>query len=308
MKYILASFLFFGSVLAKDPSWVLNPSRICKKSQLCAVGEGVSLNRAETEARLGISKVFKTQIKSKFTTSLTSKNGSMSEQTSDEVEETTNGIVEGVEILKTHETETGFYALAALDKRKAAQALKTQIEMLDDKLKVLMSEDSDALKVQVEQVYIKRQALNERYAFLSGFELPSMTSYEKVFKARRDAAAKLLLHVKLKEETPKFIEPILVQSLGKIGYRITSGEGNHSNATHKVWGEYTSEQQHLKVDGFVKYRFLLNLKAMNKKNIESGNLTFSVVETGRSYKQAKENALPLIKEYIEKNIDQLNIE
>lgn len=293
---------------AKDPSWVKDPSRKCKKSELCAVGEGVNVNRASREARLGISKIFNTQIKSKFKTTLSSNNSHMSEQTTDEVEEVTNGIVEGVEIKKTHETKTGYYALAVLNKRKAANALKREITKLDDKMNVLMSDGANASKVKVEQIYLKREALNDRYAFLSGFELPSNLSYEKVFKARRDAAAKMVVHVFLNESGSKHVEALLLEALSKIGYKTSSGNSQNKKSTHLVTGDYVAEQQHLNVDGFVKYKFLLKLKASTSKKVESGALTFSVTETGRSLAQARENALPKVKEFILDNIDKLNIE
>jgi hypothetical protein len=294
--------------MAKDPSWVKDPSRACKKSELCAVGEGVSINSANREARLGISKIFNTQIKSKFKTTLTSNNSFMSEQTTDEVEEVTNGIVEGVEIKKTHETKTGYYAFAVLNKRKAANALKKEITKLDEKMKVLLSEGSNASKVKVEQIYLKREAFNKKVAFLTGFEVPSNLSYEEVFKARREAAAKMVVHVFLNEEGVKHVEATLLEALSRIGYKTSSGNIKNKLSTHLVTGDYVAEKQHLNVDGFVKYRFLLKLKASTSRRVESGALTFSVVETGRSLAQAKENALPKVKEFISENIDKLNIE
>jgi len=308
MKIIFCILFLSQFALAKDPAWIKDISKVCKKSELCAIGEDVNLERAQRDARIGISKIFNTQIKSKFKTSLSSSNGYMNEQTSDEVEEITNGIVEGVEIRKTFETDTGFYALAALNKRKAANSLKKEISNLDDKMKVLMSEDSDSSKIKVEQIYLKREALNKRVEFLTGFGVASDVSYGKIFKAKREAAAKMVVHVFLSEEGVKHVESSLAEALSRIGYKISSGAKRNTLATHVVTGEYSAQQEHLNVDGFVKYKFLLNLKASTAKNIESGVLTFSTTETGRSLAQAKENALPKVKDFIVQNINKLNIE
>ncbi len=308
MKYLLVLLMLTSVANAKDPKWVKNTSKGCRKSELCAVGEGESLSRAKRAARLAIAKIFSTQINSKFKESISSNNSVMDEKTSDEIEEITSAALEGVEIKKTHETKIGYYALAAMNKRKAAKSFRREISKLDDKMKVLMADSSNSSKMKVEPLYIKREELNKRVEFLTGMEVPSVVSYEDVFKGKKEASANMVVHIYLDEQEPKDIEAALSKALSRKGYKTSSGRVRNKKSTHIVTGEYVAEKQYLKVEGFEKYKFLLKIKASTAKRVESGAMSFSVIEMGRNYSQAMAKALPKVKEYIKTNIDKLNIE
>lgn len=308
IKKILALFFVLISLQAKDPTWVKDASKACKKSELCAVGEGESLSRAKRAARLAIGKIFTTQIKSKFSEKISSENGSLNEETSDEVEEITDVVLEGVTITKSHETKTGYFALAALNKRKASENFKREIQKLDEQMTVLMEDYSAGSLMKVEPLYKKREVLNSRVAFLTGMGVPPVVSYEDVFKGKKAAAATMIVHVYLDEDEPKAIETVLAKVLSDRGFKTTSGRVRNKASTHIVTGEYVAEKQYLKVEGFEKYKFLLKIKAANAQKVESGALSTSVITTGRNLAQAMEKALPEIKEYIVANIDKLNIE
>lgn len=307
MKYLILFFVMF-SLQAKTPKWVKDPEKACKKSELCAVGEGESLSRAKRAARLAIGKIFNTQVKSKFSESISSENGGLSEKTSDEIEEITDVVLEGVEIKKTHETKTGYMALASLNKRKAAQSYTREINKLDEKMTVLMEDYSAGSLMKVEPLYKKREMLNARVAFLTGMGIDPVVSYEDVFKGKKAAVNSMIVHVYLDEDEPKAIEGALAKVLSDRGYKTTSGRVRNKNSTHIVTGELVADKQYLKVEGFEKYKFLLKIKAKNAQRVESGALSTSVVTTGRNFAQCMEKALPQIKDYLKSNIDKLNIE
>lgn len=307
MKYIILFFMMF-SLHAKTPKWVKDPEKACKKSELCAVGEGESLSRAKRAARLAIGKIFNTRVKSKFSESISSENGSLNEKTSDEIEEITDVVLEGVEIKKHHETKTGYMALASLNKRKAAANFTREIQKLDEKMTVLMEDYTAGSLMKVEPLYKKREMLNARVAFLTGAGVPPVVSYEDVFKGKKAAADSMIVHVYLDEDEPKAVESVLSKVLSDRGYKITSGRVRNKSSTHIVTGEYVADKQYLKVDGFEKYKFILKVKASNAQKVESGNLTTEVITTGRNLAQCMEKALPEIQEYLKKNIEKLNIE
>lgn len=312
MRLIVIIFIFicFQQLASgKTPRWVNDPASACKKSELCAVGEGVNRTRAKTAARLAIGKIFKTQVKAKFSETVSSSNGGAAdEQMSDEVEEITDAELEGVEIKKVYETDVGFYALASLNKRKEANKVKKEIEQIDNKMREYAKSSKASAWMKLEPLYQKRENLNARHIFLSGFDISSPLSYAEIFKYKAKAAEKMQIFVSLKEAKPKQLEGILIQVLSDRGYKTLSGKNQKKRATHLVSGEYSYEKQHLNVDGFEKYKFLLNIKAQNRQSVESGALNTAVVTTGRSFQQAKERAIPQLQNYLIENIEKLNIE
>ena len=290
------------------PSWVKDPSKSCNKSEICAVGEGEGPSSAKRSARLAIGKIFGTKIKSDFREKIATMGKGVSQEMSDEVQELTDIALEGVEIKKIYETKTGWFALGSLNKRKSANSFKREIDKLDEKMLVLMDDATAGSLMKIEPLYIKREELNSRYSFLTGQAFPPVISYEDVFKGKRAASGSMIVHIFLEEEEPKMIEKILSQTLVDRGYKTTSGKKRNKNSTHIVSGEFSSEKQFLKVEGFEKWKFLFSIKAKTVSKVESGGLNHFVTTTGRSFQQAKEKALPQIKTYIEENIGKLNIE
>ncbi|MCR9204973.1 MAG: LPP20 family lipoprotein [Halobacteriovoraceae bacterium] len=310
MKHLICLIMLLSlPVFGKgEPKWVKNPEKACKKSELCAVGEGTGLSGAKRAARLAIGKIFGTRIKSEFKEKIASMGKTVSQEMSDEVQELTDIALEGVNIKKTYETKTGWFALASLNKRKTANSFKREIDKLDEKMLVLMDDATAGSLMKVEPLYIKREELNSRYAFLTGQAFPPVISYEDVFKGKRAATGSMIVHIYLDEKDPKEVEKILAKALSDRGYKTTSGRKRNKNSTHIVSGELSTEKQYLKVDGFEKWKFLFSVKAKTSAKVESGVLNHAVTTTGRSFEQAKERALPEMEEFIKKNIDKLNIE
>lgn len=309
MRLLLCMTVFLSlSLSAKEPAWIKNADKGCKKSELCAVGEGESLSRAKRAARLAIGKIFGTRIKSEYKEKIAAMGKDVTTDMSDDVQEITDIALEGVSVQKTYESNTGWFALATLNKRKAANSYKREIDKLDEKMLVLMDDATAGSLMKVEPLFIKREEMNSRYAFLTGQAFPPVVSYEDVFKGKRAATNSMVVHVYLDEKEPKEIEGILSKALSDRGYKTTSGRKRSKNSTHIVTGEYISEKQHLNVEGFEKWKFILKVKAAAASKVESGVLTHDVTTTGRTFAQAKERALPEMKEFLKENIEKLNIE
>ena len=64
----------------------------------------------------------------------------------------------------------------------------------------------------------------------------------------------------------------------------------------------------MKVEGFVKYKFIAHLTSANLKGIESGNASFSVVTTGRRFDQAYDRAIPQLIEQLKENMSKLQFD
>jgi hypothetical protein len=75
-----------------------------------------------------------------------------------------------------------------------------------------------------------------------------------------------------------------------------------------VRGDLRQEKLHLNVPGFERYKFSMELKSSNKTGEKLGALEFQASENGRSRDQAYAQALAALREYIENNVDELNID
>ncbi len=309
MKKILflAISLFFSfSFATEEPAWLKAPEKNCKKHQMCAVGVADGRALAEADARNGIAKIFETKIKSTFTQTTSSDNKAVSTNMSEEIMEEVNQSIEGIEIADVFESKTEFFALAVLDKNRAAEGFRTKIKELDEKMKVLIADNSAKSIRTAEKQFRTREQLNYRLQFLAGSGVASPVSYDELFKKKKASTVGVGLAVKIEGSEAKDIEALIATLLSEMGYKIIKGESE--KVTHTIAGTFTFEKQFLNVSGFEKYKFLLHVTAVNKKGEQSGSLDFSIVRTGRDYLQALENALPLFRDYLNENLGTLNIE
>jgi hypothetical protein len=300
--------LYSLSLWAKPPRWINDVSKVCKKSELCAVGEGESLSFAKRNARLALAKIFSTKIQTKFAQEVASYGGHISEQTSDKITESTDEILEGVEIRKSYNGKLYVYALAVLNKHKAARLLAQKIQQIDKRLKVFVQDNSASAAAKMQELFVQREALNRRYMFLTGMGIKSPISFEQVYKAKQKNMSNLIIHVYVDEQVPKLLESQIAQFLSKQGYRITTGRNLNKSATHILTGSVKAEKQYMKVDGFKKYKFQVELSSSNRKRVELGHVVFSDIETGRSYQQAYEKAIPILLKGLSDNINKLNFD
>lgn len=307
LLFTLICFILSVNLFAESkPKWISDTTKEkqCKKKSLCAVGTGPSINFAKRDARAAIAKIFEAKIVSKFTSKLSNSG----EEATEELEESTNAALSGVEIVKTYEGKTDVYALASINKSKAAKGFQNEIKNLDKKMKVLV-EDSASSKSSrtLEKYYMQRELLNKRYEFLKGRSIPEEVTYDQVFQSKK-ALSNLIVHVYLDESEPKEIEGKLVALLSDSGMRVTTGQVRNRESTNIVTGSLVADKQYMKIEGFEKYKFVLKVAAKSLDRVETGNLTHTVITTGRNYSQNYDKALPQLKEFLNNSIDNLNIE
>lgn len=309
MKLLTTMFvLVYSLTLLANPDWLNDASKACKKKELCAVGQGESRSVAERNARTALAKIFTTNIKSTFTSDLSSQNGDVQESTSEKIEEATDTALEGVEIKKTFESKTDWYALAVIDKKKASKGFKREIDKMDEQIKVLLEEQGASSAKKLEDLYIQRQILNKRYAFLTGKEVPAPVTFEEVFQNKKDKVGNAVIHVFLEEDAPKELEGALAQDLTEMGFKVTSGKVRNKQSTHVVTGSVVAQKQYLNVEGWEKYKFVVTVKASNSQQVETGTFTFDHEDQGRNFTQVLAKVLPLLKTKMKENISKLNFE
>lgn len=317
MKILICFFVLLVSLMvwasnssgSKKPSWIDIPQKGCKKTELCAVGEGSGMMLAAANARKALAQVFKTKISSTFQATTTVENDDAQEQLSENVTEITEDVLDGVEIRETFQDEVMVYALAVLNKIKAGEIISRKIGEIDKEMEDLFNSGKNGIAAKLKKLYKRRLPLEERYYFLLAKKISSPVTYEQIAQKMRDAVKGIMLFVDIsgKEEAEE-IESMLAEYFTGSGYKVVRKEKDMEQATHLLKGSFVSEKQYLKVEGFEKYKFVFDLSAANKKGHKTGVFQFTTDVVGRDYSQSKSKAIGQLREYIQENLSELNIE
>lgn len=310
---VLSFTVVSSTAVAETPKWVHETSDYCRPTQLCAVGEATGKMGAGGNARAELGRIFETRVQSEATTvtEASEKSGSMglsgelSESLMSILKESSDEILQGAEIEASFEAKDRYYALAVLDRNKAANILTTKMKELDEKNVVLFEEGKRTGLYRIFQNFEVRSELNERYQVLKGGSYESPLSFSDVMKKKalqRQNRTQLTLELK-DGSSEESLMPFLVSLLLEMDFKISAGP----EARYHLSGALTPIPQHMKVKGFEKYLFVFDLVAKDASGVKVGALKSEVVETGRSMRHAQERALEQIKNEILKTIDQLNI-
>lgn len=302
-----------SSAEAETPKWVHETSDYCRPTQLCAVGEATGKMGAAANARAELGRIFETRVQSEATTVTEASEhsgaaglaGELSESLMSILKESSDEILQGAEIEASFEAKDRYYALAVLDRTKAANILTTKMKEIDEKNVVLFEEGKRTGLYRILQNFEVRSELNERYQVLKGRPYESPLSFSDVMKKKAlQKQNRTLLTLNLKNgSSEKSLMPFLVSLLLEMDFKIS----DNPEARYHLSGALTPIPQHMKVKGFEKYLFVFDLVAKDAKGVKVGAVKSEVVETGRSLAHAEERAVEKIKSEILKTIDQLNI-
>ncbi len=287
------------------PPWAIDQEHSCGKAEICAVGSGMSSNVADAKAREALAKVFSTKVISKFSYGQNLQEGEVSEEASEELEELTDEVLEGVEIKKRHESDGIFYSLSYLAKAKVVKVLKMKIEEIDRELSVFLTEGPKAYGKML-QLWKKRVPLNERHLFLTNLEMVPPVDMEKMLKEYRQHLASIHLVVEVAGgQGAANIRPLIVNHLSNLGHQIEPKDG--PQVTNKIIIRLKSEDQYIKVKGFVKEKFTLEIENQDKDGVAIGVISHTLVVVGRDYQQALDKALVDFAMFLEQEIWNLNL-
>lgn len=295
------------TVLVQKPAWLDAPEKACKKGELCAIGEGAGFNLASSDARAAIAKIFETKISATFKQSLASSGSFSAQDISSEIEEATEGVLNGIEIKKRYEGETSVYVLGVLNKRKAARAFRDKIKSIDERMKAMMKDGSARSVRQAEKLFLERELINSRYAFLKGGGIPAPISFEDIFRKKKARMSKVVVAIAIDAGEFEDVGRMIASSLVEQGYRIKDDKEDRT-VTHVVQGTFGSEPRYMKVTGFEKFKFILDSYSIDKKGVKGGALQFTTVTTGRNLNQAAGKALIELEKYLKEHIADLNME
>lgn len=307
-KKTICSFVFCfalsTSLYAKsniEPTWVKYPYKACQKNQLCATGNGETLNLAKADARNNVLKYFQTNIRSEFSSSITSDEKEVKELNSDKIFESTNGVLKATEIQETYSDKNGFYAFAVLNKDILAKELTSDINKLDSKMQLLLSEKEAKYTKQLKKLYQERSDLNKQYLFLTGNSIPEVVKYEDIYQNK-----KISSNIKYYIETTtndlsnsiNYLKSIILSN----NFKLTNSK---NNADKTIIFKIVKEDMYINVDGFKKQKYTLTMNFFDKNGVEKNTITEEFVDTGRNEKQIKDSINSQVKKYFEEHLEEI---
>lgn len=279
------------------PQWMSDTQAFCGSEKLCAIGEGTSFLRAETQARTNLAKVFKVSIDStttieESTSSLSTPDSLLSSGVNEEVEmftrETVDEVLEGVVTSKKHEEEDGsIFALAELDKRVAAKVVRPRLKAIDDEIELAYESNRRSLLPRALELDLHRDGLKTFLAILGVADFSGGITRKELLekKAQYDAAP---IKVLVTDEGQwEAIASTVKGELTTLGYKIVS-KGAHD---FKLVVSNTARREYLNIKGFERYNVNVNLRSLDSNGNVVGGLAFEEAANGRSLAQIRSNIL-----------------
>jgi hypothetical protein len=234
LLFLLLSLTIYGcSSNGQQPDWLDNPSANYPQSQyLSAIGEADKRTAAADRALANLAKIFEVAIKedsmdfssSKMTSTMGVTESSNEQRAARYVSTQARQVLEGATIAEYWQDQQGqFYALATLNKAKAAQRFSASIAAADRKVQQLFDYASDsapnpvaALSAleQARTVQSERDNLNRSLSIVSSNSKPGRHSLAELESTIREALATLQFSVQADDET---LQQELQNAIGTLG-------------------------------------------------------------------------------------------
>lgn len=292
---------------ARAPEWVYAPDSVCGDSQICAAGEGESLEQSDIRAKKALASVFSTQIQSQLdihkTTFSDDEVNEMKEFVNIQVGETVDGVLKAVEIEKRFERDKLFFSLAVLDKSKARESIRRQIDIIDSELVHLYSLKRKTGIKRMMTLLDERALLADKMIVVGGNAGRSPVTFSQVQNIKFANKGLDKVHVRSKSNVPKTMEKFFQQLLSESGYKVKDDLA----VDYVLDLSYSSKEAYLNVEGFKKYVFTFTAIAVNNVKEKIGTLSVTTSQTGRNEQDAYLRAKPKLQEEIENKIDKLNL-
>ena len=324
MKYLLNTiycFLIIGCAshkfekskhpnpaIKKIPNWVYNIDESCREElEICASAEGVDSISSDLNAKKALASIFETKIKSNFTlerfgfTNVEAE--ALSERVQDNVSESVDVILKGVEILKRFSKDDLYFSLAILDKVKARKALFLEIGAIDDQLEFLLEKSQKSSLIKMHVLLNKRILLNEKYSIVTGKSVPTDITYSRINRIKYLKSNGNRVLIKAINNVPRTILKGVESIITEIGYRVVKEEKNN----YLVRLKYIIKEEYLNVEGFKKFSFSLTVEAKENTGDKLGTYTSVNIALGRNKQDAFLKVKNKLINDIRNNIEKLNI-
>ncbi|WP_127714524.1 hypothetical protein [Halobacteriovorax sp. HLS] len=315
MEYLrLSLLLFFSSTIFAQPKWINSPVDFCPTTELCAVGEATGAMGSEIAARNSLAKIFETRVSSEQTiTTISSSlsdadgpiNALVEEEFTQKVREFTDEVIQGAYIKERFESSDLHYSLVALPIMKASSIMEDKMRSMDELILSYIKDGRRNSLNKALKLFRIRENLNIRYKVLRNTSFNNVVSLDRIMslKAKKRSLA-VSVKVNIKEISKAGdLKKSVIKSLIDNDYLV-------SNKSPKfiINVSLESEQQFMKVEGFVKYKHILQASSTDSLGNKVGALKYETIQTGRSKQQAYDNALPGLTKFIHEKFDELNID
>lgn len=298
---LLIGILFILSISAQEkPAWLNNPKLICKKYELCAIGEGESRTIAMANATSNLAKFFSAQVNTKLSTTLESDNDEAYEQAKESIEIITKESLEGVEHKEFFDDGAMYYTVASINKRLLAQKIKKEISDYDLELSN-ESKNSPPQILKLKSVFYKRELLNQRYNLLTKFNINSPISYKEILSLQKKARS-IQIHIAFDKNIQQTAQEFIKSKISSAGYSITAKK---ENANVTLSSDLTIKDLYFNTKGFKKKMYSFKISRF-KKEKTSSQISEDFIIVARNDEQANEKFFMALKDYLDNSLGKLN--
>lgn len=302
---LFSSYCFSASKTSNDkmPDWVNNTGSMCAKNEICATGNGTTQNMAKTDARNNILKYFETKVSSQFRSNLSTDETTVQSSKYEDMDEISEGILKGVSIKNTYQSNGEYFAFAVLNKDVAAKEIRSDIDKADSKMQLLIAENNIKYNKQLEQLYLKREELNKRYLVLTGNMVPEIVKYEDIFNAKKKSGELSLVYYineseGFGEQVAEYLSSIIIEN----GAKVVNKKDKANRIINLV---VNIKKLHSNVSGFAKQSYILTLEVVNKNGDKVAKLYKEFNEAGRGESHIRELVNAQIQTYLFEHMEDI---
>lgn len=289
------------------PAWAYAPMEGCvEERELCASGEGPTSALADANAMKALAAIFETRIEAVTTSSMTATGSGAFAQAQesaavsvrDEVKQT----LEAAQVEKRHRHKKLSYSLVSLDKAKASGNLRAAMDKVQAELEGLWKRKDRTGWARMWELFHQREGLNDRYNIINGARVsfsPSVKELQDWYQSRR-------------AETPIGFDAqgLTTELLGALKARLTNSGYRLFDLTTgaRLKARLEAKQEHMNVDGFEKWFFVLTLENISKAGAKIGGLSVQETATGRSKADCEMKARESLLKMMEARLSELNLQ
>lgn len=288
------------------PAWAYAPTEGCDEgSELCASGEGPTSSIADANALKSLASIFEVRVEASTSSLMTMSNDStlrQSQETAavavkDEVDQT----LKAASIKNRFRLKGLSYSLASLDKRKAADNIRSSMDTAQAELEGLWTRKDRTGWSRMWELLLTRDSLNDRYALIMGGRVvysPTAMQLQNWYQSR-----------KVTKTMGWDSESIPAIYAGAIKSRLTEAGIALKKAKigERIRARMTSTQGHINVTGFERWEFVLSIEHLSADGKKLGTLSATAQTTGRSKVDCETKAQSQIMKIVETDLPKLNL-
>lgn len=290
------------------PTWIYSAYDFCSESsELCATGEGPTFTSSDNEARNSLASIFKVQISSSLSSSMTEENSvhqmemKVRAQATQSLQSSVDEVLESVQIKQRYKKDGIHFSLAKLDRLAATTILNQRIKKIDEEITAFWKKKQRTLMRKLLRLSAERSAIEEKLAILTPVFEPAPVSYQQILEWSMSPLPPQDIALKV-GYAPKWLSSKLSALLGEVGYRISAME-----ARDVITVNVTSIREFLNVEGFEKYTFTMNITNIHNGD-KVGHLTKVETVTGRNQEDALLKIKNSFTEFLEEQLYSLNLD